>query len=1073
MDDSVRQPFAFCSSPPAEVGRTDRPLGVIVMSVMTLPVSFLLASSPVFAGSLRAKMNAARAGRSMVNIRLAPRWNRSGRRTGDTGEQGLHMNATPRAISPSVNGWNADYLDAQYATYKADPASISPDLASFFHGFDLALSSGGAASGGGGRLSGDDLRLALGTYSLIEAYRSRGHLEAAIDPFGRPRKAVAALTLAAHNLSDADLDRAVEIGTLPLPSGSPRTLRGVIAFLRATYCGSVGAQFAFVPSDEERQWLSSKIEQFAGVFAASPSEQVEFAKQMIRSEELEFLLQKRYPGYKRFSLEGAESLVAALNTLINFAPELGVEEIIVGMPHRGRVNILASVLGKSYEQIFTEYHDNFHGTLTDTGGDVPYHQGYSGTRQTPAGKYIDLSLSPNPSHLESINGVVEGRVRGKQRLRRDAERRKVIPLLMHGDGAVIGQGAVAEVLNFSQLDGYTTGGTIHVAVNNLVAFTTGEDDGRTSEYCTDYANIIGAPVFHVTANDPDAAVAIAKLALEYRQLFRKDVFIDFVCFRRYGHNEQDEISYTQPAMAELVSPKKNAGVVKGYCQRLAAAGVFSEADETAAREQTLAMLSAAFDSAKEKPVDPQIPPAKARWSHIKREYTFEPVKTAVKEDVLKEVCAAFARLPEGFHVNPKFKKILDERAGLLQTRNLSYADAETLAFGTLLLEGHGVRVSGQDSRRGTFSHRHAATRDMVTEQTYFPLNHMRAIADHPAQAGKPGPDGKPTQGRLCVHDSPLSEVSVIAFDYGYSMTDPDMLVCWEAQFGDFNNGAQVMMDQYFASSETKWQRWSGLTLLLPHGYEGAGPEHSSARLERFLLLCAENNMIVAYPSTGSQIFHLLRRQVKASYRKPLIVMTPKSMLRPVTSTIDDLVRGSFEEIIDDPMFTAAKNDGAVAGDKKKVTRVGLCSGKIYHELDKRRKEAGVSGASDTAIIRVEQLYPLHTALLAKILATYPSKSMQFVWVQEEPRNAGAYLYMADALRHEPSLKIDLAYHGRPASASPAVGSKHTHYDQQAALVAGVFPGGTAAADSHGNGSSKSASSESSPKPGKGKSPARS
>ncbi|MGE3108245.1 MAG: 2-oxoglutarate dehydrogenase E1 component [Phycisphaerales bacterium] len=943
------------------------------------------------------------------------------------------MNSTPRANKPSVNGWNAEYLEAQYASYKADPDAIAPDLASFFDGFDLAMS----RTGGGGTVNGDDLRVAVGTYALIEAYRSRGHLEAAIDPFGRPRKSVAALTLAAHNLLESDLDRVVDAGTLALPAGSPATLRSVLECLRRTYCGPVGAQVAGVTSDEERNWLIARFEGFAGAFTAAPSEQAEFARQMIRSEELEFLLQKRYPGYKRFSLEGGESLVPALNALINAAPESGVEEIIVGMPHRGRVNILASVLGKSFEQVFTEYHDNFHGPLSDVGGDVPYHQGFSATRQTPAGKYIDLSLSPNPSHLESINGVVEGRVRGKQRLRRDSERRKVIPLLMHGDGAAIGQGVVAEVLNYSQLDGYTTGGTIHIAVNNLVAFTTGEEDGRTSEYCTDYANIIGAPVFHVTASDPDAAVAICRLALEYRQLFRKDIFIDFVCFRRYGHNEQDEISYTQPWMAEAVSFKKNAGLVKAYCGRLAETGVFSQQDEAAERARVQEALGAAFDRAKESPVDPQVPPGKARWSHIRREFSFEAVKTSVKEELLKEVCAAFDRVPEGFSVNPKFKKIIDERAHLLRTRQVSYADAETLAFGTLLLEGHGVRVSGQDSRRGTFSHRHAATRDMVTEEVYFPLNHMRAIADHPAQAGKPGPDGRPTQGRLCVHDSPLSEVSVLAFDYGYSMTDPDMLVCWEAQFGDFNNGAQVMMDQYFAASETKWQRWSGITLLLPHGYEGAGPEHSSARVERFLLLCAEHNLIVAYPSTGAQVFHLLRRQVKAPYRKPLIVMTPKSMLRPHTSTIDDLTRGSFEEVIDDPMF--AGGNGAAGGDRKKVTRVVLCAGKIYHDLDKRRKETGVKNAGDTAIIRVEQLYPLHTGLLSKIIAAYPTKTKQFVWVQEEPRNAGAYLYMADALRNEPSLKIDLAYHGRPATASPAVGSKHTHFDQQAALVAAVFP----------------------------------
>jgi len=954
-------------------------------------------------------------------------------------------------------------LEAQYAQYKGDPASISPDLASFFQGFDLGLSSGGA-SAGGAPVSGDSLRLALGTRALIETYRSRGHLAAMIDPFHRPRPPVAALALSHHNLTDADLNKQVDPGTLPL--ARPATLAQVVEFLQRTYCGSLGAQITQNPNDQERQWLIERVERFAGNFTAAPAEQTEFARQMIRSEELELFLQKRFGGYKRFSLEGGESLIPGLNFLINTAADAGVEEIVIGMPHRGRVNILQNVMGKSYEQILTEYHDNFHGPLLHTGGDVPYHQGYSGTRQTAAGKYIDLSLSPNPSHLESIGGVVEGRVRGKQRLRRDSERRKVIPLLMHGDGAVIGQGAVAEVVNYSQLDGYTTGGTIHVAVNNLVAFTTGEDDGRTSDYCTDYALIIGAPVLHVNGMDPDAVVAVCRLALEYRQTFRKDVFIDFVCFRRYGHNEQDEISFTQPWMS--VAVKQAAGVVKTYCAKLADTGVFSAADEAAERAATHERLEAAFTSAKAKPVDPQIPAGKARWSHIKRDFTFEPIKTAVSMKTIEEVCSAYSQLPEEFNLNVKLKKLMEERSSICKTGQISYADGESLAFGTLLLEGHAVRLSGQDSRRGTFSHRHAALRDIENESVYFPLNAMRPIADHPAEAGKPGKDGKPTQGRLCVHDSPLSEVSVLAFDYGYSMTDPDMLVMWEAQFGDFNNGAQVMIDQYFASSETKWQRWSGIVMLLPHGYEGAGPEHSSARLERFLLLCAENNLVVAYPSTGAQIFHLLRRQVKAPYRKPLIVMTPKSMLRPITAKVEELVSGSFQEILDDPMFASGS-----AADRKKVQRVVLCSGKVFHDLDKRRTE---TGDTSTAVVRVEQLYPLHTQALAKVIASYPAAKKQIAWVQEEPRNAGAYLYMADALRNDAELRLDLEYIGRPPTGSPAVGSKHEHFDQQAALVARVFPGEAKAAPTEAtNGAASHAkpAGDDNQKPGKGKAAARS
>jgi 2-oxoglutarate dehydrogenase E1 component len=605
---------------------------------------------------------------------------------------------------------------------------------------------------------------------------------------------------------------------------------------------------------------------------------------------------------------------------------------------------------------------------------------------------------------------------------------------MHGDAAVIAQGIVAEVLNLSQLEGYRTGGTIHVVVNNLVGFTTGAADARSTEYCTDIALMVEAPVFHVNGEDPEAVVAVAQLVVEYRQKFKKDVFIDLVCFRRYGHNETDEPSFTQPVLAALIARKP--GVLTEYAQHLTRDGLLTEADVRKLRDPLIRSLEEAQARAKTNPRDPNIDPGSKRWIGYGGAYSFEPVKAGVSESMLQEVCAAWSRVPEGFHLNPKLTKLMAERANLLKTRQLSYGDAESLAIGTLLLEGHGVRLSGQDSRRGTFSHRHAVLRDAVTEEPYTPLNNMRPIAQFPDDAGKPGPDGRPTQGKLCVYDSPLSEAAVLGFDYGYSLADPRMVVMWEAQFGDFCNGAQVMIDQYLASAECKWERWSGLILLLPHGYEGAGPEHSSARLERFLQLCAGDNMEIVNPTTAAQAFHMLRRQVRRNFRKPLIVMTPKSLLRVPTSTVDELISGRFHEIIDDPAFAAGGKQ-----DRSKVTTVLLCSGKVYYDLEKQRSTVG---RTDTAIVRVEQLYPFHTDLMASTLASYAAAE-RVVWVQEEPRNAGAYQFIAEIFRTEPALKRELEYIGRPAAASPAVASKHKHKEQQHRLVEEAIPATAGAA----------------------------
>ena len=959
------------------------------------------------------------------------------------------MSSPVKAVPPSINGWNAEYLEAQYQQFLQDASSVPADLQAFFQGFDLARSASVPAAGVGRPVvavsssasAGDlreALRLAAGTLGLIDAYRRFGHFAAKLDVFDRPRSRPASLELAAHGLSDADLDKAVAAGTLPVNPGS--TLRQVRDRLEQTYCGTIGAQYMHIADDAQREWLRQKCESNSGRPALTRDEKVQVLECVIKSEQFERFLQKRYPGDKRFSLEGGESLIPLLERVIRAAGESKVEEIVIGMPHRGRLNVLNNVLGKTYEQIFTEFEDNFDEDFADGGGDVKYHRGYSGERKLPGGRSMSLSVASNPSHLESVNAVVAGRCRAKQRLRNDSERKRVIPITIHGDAGIIGQGVNFEVLNFAQLEGYTCGGTIHAVINNMIGFTTIPEDSRSSPYCTDGALMIDAPVFHVNGDDPEAVVAVAQIALEYRQTFKRDVFIDLWCFRKYGHNEQDEQSFTQPILAELIRNKRS--VVTIYTEKLVRDGVLSQGAMDEFLKSVDGRLEAAQKAAKETPHDPTIDPAGKRWQGMGWDFSFDPVKTAVTRKQIEEVCAVNAKIPAGFDVNPKLKKLMADRATLLETGAITYADAEMLAIGTLLAEGTPVRISGQDSRRGTFSHRHAVLRDFKTGEPYMPLNNMRPISALPDDAGKPGPDGKPTQAKLCVYDSPLSEYSVMGFDYGYSLADPNMLVMWEAQFGDFNNGAQIMIDQYLASAEIKWDRWSGLTLLLPHGYEGAGPEHSSCRLERFLLLCADDNMQVVYPTTGAQLFHLLRRQVskQRKFRKPLVIATPKSYLRVVTSHINELMEGTFRELLDDPYFEKGR-DGQ-KGDRKQVRRVMLCSGKFYHELAERRDAIK---RYDTALVRIEQLYPFHAGMAKEILAKYPAKA-ELVFAQEEPRNAGSFLFVDDVMR-QAGMPI-AKYIGRKASATPATGSKHKHKEEQEALLTEAMGPGPVKVDAH-------------------------
>ncbi|USN98221.1 MAG: 2-oxoglutarate dehydrogenase E1 component [Phycisphaeraceae bacterium] len=978
------------------------------------------------------------------------------------------MTTAPNAIPRSVNGWSPEYLEARYRLYKADPTALSQAEQMFFAGFELAMAGdlkihgvdGGHATRNGsangaasvaklaapshdagvwpsasplrsstapirvtpfvGQPAGQASHFQAVVDDFITAYRTNGHLVARIDPFDRARERPEDLTFEYHELTDEDLRRPVDAGAVG--HDGAMSLRDLVDRLERTYCGSIGAEFMHVTDTDARAWLLERFERTGGRYELTRGEKAHLLEQLTRAEMFERFLGKRYPGEKRFSLEGSESLIPLLDRLIETASRLGIEEIVLGMAHRGRLNVLNNILGKTYQQMFTEFEETWLEDFDDSGGDVKYHRGYSGTRRFPNGRMLHLAMASNPSHLECVGAVVQGRCRAKQRLRADLERKRVVPVVIHGDAAVAGQGIVAEILNFSQLEGYTTGGTVHIVVNNQIGFTTVPEDARSSRYCTDVAKMIEAPILHVNGEDPEAVVITAAFAMEFRQTFKRDIFIDLQCYRKYGHNEQDETSFTQPILARLIKGKQS--VHDRYQRQLLDEGVINQADLAAIELRMDEALEQAQREVKANPHDPTIDPGSSRWAGLRHKFSFDPGETAVSMETLKEVCEALGRVPDNFEVNRKLAPLLNARASLPETGEISYADAESLAYGTLLMEGYALRLSGQDCRRGTFSHRHAVLRDANTGEPYTPLNHIREMGvfgtDTPP--GSVGADGRPRQAKFCVYDSPLSEASVLGFDYGYSLADPAMLVIWEAQFGDFANGAQAIIDQFVATAEVKWERWSGLVMLLPHGYEGAGPEHSSCRIERFLKGCGNNNMQVVYPSTAAQTFHMLRRQVKRSFRKPLIVATPKSMLRVPTSRIEELTKGHFEEIIDDPMFVGG-------ADRSKVRQITLCCGKFYYDLAERR---AALGREDVALIRIEQLYPFHFDLMKDVLGRYPDTA-ELVYAQEEPRNMGGGMYVTDQITAFLGVERP-RYIGRMPSASPAVGSKRVHKSEQEHLI---------------------------------------
>ena len=912
--------------------------------------------------------------------------------------------------------WNADAIDDAYARWTQDPRAVDATWQAFFEGFALASTNGHAPGTNGATTAeasapvGSDqaaraIKQARFT-GAIYAYRSIGHTQARINPLFKEHPRNPRLSLERLGFSEADLDEVYFTGNYL--GGKEMSVRELRASLDQTYCGHIGIEYLHLQETPERRWLQEKIEPVRATPKFSAAQKKRIFNRLLKAQEFERFLHTRFVGQKRFGLEGGETLIPGLDTLVQRGPDLGVVEMMMGMAHRGRLNVLANIIRKTYEYIFHEFSENFLPETKHGDGDVKYHLGYDAEVENRKGQKLTLRLAANPSHLEAVNGVVEGRTRARQRLLGDTEERKaVIPVLIHGDAAFAGQGVVAEVLNFSQLPGYATGGTIHFVINNQIGFTTDPSEARSTLYCTDVAKMIEAPIFHVNGDDPEAMAWVTGVALEYRQRFKKDVVIDMLCYRRHGHNEGDEPAFTQPLLYKKIADHPTTATI--YGERLVEEGVITDDEAKAMQQRWQDELKANYDEMRRKERDGEkiIKTFEGAAAQYQPEYAFKDIATNVDKATLDHVARALTHFPDDFNINSKIKRQLKQKlTNWEQDKGVDWAFAESLAWGTLMLEGQHVRLSGQDCVRGTFSQRHSTFFDTTTRKKYIPLMEMAGRA-----------------GRLCVHNSLLSEFAVLGFDYGYSMDFPDMLCMWEAQFGDFANGAQVMIDQFISSAESKWQRVSGLVLLLPHGYEGQGPEHSSARLERFLQLCAEDNIQVANVTTPAQYFHLLRRQMKREFRKPLVLMTPKSLLRHKECV-------SRVEAFSDRHFLSILPDETPPETTKRVI---LCSGKVYYDLLAYRRDNQVR---DTAVIRVEQFYPFTASLLKVTLELLGAEVDDLVWCQEEPANMGAWTFLEPRL--EKALGRRARYAGRAAAASPAVGNLKRHQEEQNALLQTAF-----------------------------------
>ena len=936
---------------------------------------------------------------------------------------------------------NGELIDQMFRRWRDNPQSVDATWQAFFAGMQFAGKLDGVASpprDTSSPASNADLRVQTGVVRLVNWYRQAGHLKAQTDPLTLAAPARSPLfALESYDLSDADLDKIVDASMYFGYQGNVR-LRDLVEALEETYCRTIGVEYMHIDSLEVRMWLAKRMEPVRNRHPMPLRQKYRILMTLHQAELFEKFLHTKYVGQKRFSLEGGETLIPILDGLIERGPSLGVKEFIIGMAHRGRLNVLANTLNKPFAEIFNEFEDNYLPMSTHDGdGDVKYHLGFSADVEASDGQMVHLSVAPNPSHLEIVNPVVEGRVRAKQRLHGDTERKTGVPVLIHGDAAFAGQGVIMETFNLMTLSGYRTGGTVHIVINNQIGFTTNPRDSRSTQYCSDIAKFVQCPIFHVNAEDAEACVAVSQLALEFRQHFKRDVVIDMVCYRKWGHNEGDNPGYTQPLQSKVIEKKQPLSRV--YASQLAeqsagdgVAAHVSEAIGEAFEEKLSEAIQVADSAADEykqrmqRAYDETKALVKSgktrkrgmegfagRWKNFTHEYTHAPVPTGVPEKTLDRIADAIGTFPEGFTPHPNLLKILEARRDNIKARkHVDWGTAEALAFGSLVLEGTAVRLSGQDSRRGTFTQRHSVVVDFNTGTDYYPLSNL-----------------DPKQASFDVFDSSLSEAAVLGFEFGYAMDDPDSLVMWEAQFGDFVNGAQVIIDQFVTSCESKWNRSNGLVMLLPHAYEGQGPEHSSARLERFLQMCAEDNIQVVYPTTPAQYFHMLRRQVRRSFRKPLVVMTPKSLLRftekkplelQAASPISEFTTGSFREVLDDHK---ANPDA--------VTRVLLCSGKVYYDLATRRDELQ---SPTVAIIRMEQFYPWPGEQLAGVLSKYP-KCHEWVWVQEESQNMGGWSFVEPRLR---AMNFPFEYVGRDASASPSTGSHHVHEREQKLLVDGAF-----------------------------------
>lgn len=898
------------------------------------------------------------------------------------------------------------YIESLYERYQRDPNSVDESWRLFFKGFDFSLQVNGSTAPGTTAIDEEKVLKELRVLALIIAYRNRGHLMSTTNPL-KPRKdRKPHLALEDFKLSEADLDTVFIAGReIGLENA---TLRQIIERLRKIYCGNIGFEFHHIQDREKRRWLRSRIEQISPEtqYGLTLEEKKRILQKLNGAAIFERFLHTKFIGQKRFSLEGGEATIPALDTIINTAAADKVEEVVIGMAHRGRLNVLANIMGKTYEQIFSEFEGDMPEDMAWGDGDVKYHLGFSSMIQTPEGKTVYLKMVPNPSHLEAVDPVVEGFARAKADALYESDYDRILPILIHGDAAIAGQGVVYEVVQMSQLEGFYTGGTIHFVINNQIGFTTDWGDARSSTYCTSVASVVQAPVFHVNGDDPEAVAFVCKLAVAYRQHFNNDVFIDMVCYRKHGHNEGDDPSFTQPILYELIS--KHPGPREVYVQRLVERG---EVERKLAEEMEKAFwdeLQARLDNVKQTKLPYEYQETEQAWRSLRKDTTPEDFEhspqTGVDRKVIDKILQHIHTIPPDFHPVSKIKRVLKSSKKLVDQGKLDWALAELLAYGTILLDGNDVRMSGQDVQRGTFSHRHAILFDEKNEQEHNRLDGIQ-----------------PGQGKLRIYNSLLSEYGVLGFEYGYSLARPDALVIWEAQFGDFANGAQVVIDQFIMSAERKWRRMSGLCLFLPHGYEGQGPEHSSGRMERFLQLCANYNATVANVTTPANLFHLLRRQIVRDFRKPLILFTPKSGLRHprFISDISEVESGTrFREIIDDPV-----------ADPAKVKHLLLCNGKIYYELLEKKEN---DQREDVAIVRMEQLYPLAESQLEAIVAKY--KKAKIRWVQEEPVNMGAWPHMLFHYWRKWPMEVV----ARPANSNPATGYKKKHDEQQAALLEAAF-----------------------------------